>query len=59
MSQFLHEGFGGSAADYDPTHFVIVTWKDVTHHISESTVSIHPKNVSEEIASILIVLRLI
>ena len=40
MSQFLHEGFGGSAADYDPTHFVIVTWKDVTHHISESTVSL-------------------
>ena len=62
MSQFLHEGFGGSAADYDPTHFVIVTWKDVTHHISESTVSLlvfTQKNVSEEIASILIALRLI
>ena len=40
ISQFLHEGCGGSAADYDPTHFLIVTWKDVTHHISESTVSL-------------------
>ena len=35
MCEFLCEGFSKSVADCDPTHILIVTWKDATHTLNE------------------------
>ena len=32
IDEFLQEGFGESVADFDPTHFFMVTWKNATHN---------------------------
>ena len=32
VSHLLYEGFGSSMAMFDPTHFLFVTWKNVTHY---------------------------